>query len=910
MSTAPLEHLIRVSGALAGDDVLLDHFVTRRDDAAFEALLRRHGPRVFAVCRRVLPPDDADDAFQATFLHLLRQAATIRDRHNLRGWLLTVAHRVAMEALRRSRRRREAEAVEPATVPADPSWREACTILHEEVDRLPERFRLPLVLCYFEGFSRDEAAAQLGWSTGMVKGRLERGRWALKARLTRRGIALSAGALLFAGREAAGAVPEALLQLALNLGAGASMKPPIAALLLAPHFAGLRRVALILGLMLVAGIGAITRGRPTPDDAKATPRDAPAAKPADTTTIRGKVVGPDGKTFAGAKLSLDGEKDLGVSAADGTFAVQAPAEILNGRGIWALLASAKGYAPGWVHLPTESEDITLRLAKDDVPIQGRIVDLQGQPLAGVKVEIAMLVADNIGELLGLVRPPPPNPGDDIRKQLERHISLKPSVVGRMASATTDAEGRFRLDGVGRDRYVGLRLKGSTIRQTLVQVTTMEPLPPLPSGRPRRSPLPATFEFSVAPGRILRGVVREKGTGLPIAGARVLYEESMQSTTDAQGRYEITGLPKKAKIEVHVCAPPETHFSTSTEVADQPGLGPLEANFELLRGISVHGRVIDAATKKPIKAMLLYRALGPNPYIRSAPGGDRVNGFFTARVRPKYDGSFTVAVLPGPGAIFIMAEGGGYAGAFVDPAQFFGVELKNGMTPYGNSENLVLALGGAATTSDQQEAYQAIVLLNPPADAKEIAQDVVLTPARPVHVEVVDANGKPVPDLKVRGLTYRHSNWQPQKKSEFDVHGLNPERLRVLEFRNDAAKLVGHVELRPGMKQPVRVALEPWATVTGRLLDPDGQPMADMMLHSPGAEVNGQTTHGSLDLGTVQTDADGRFRVEGLTPGVDYKFYYRSLRPPMRSGSLPGPVTLKQGETRDLGDVRAKPNPIN
>src|SRR5262249_1221819 len=158
-----------------------------------------------------------------TFLHLLRQAATIRARHNLRGWLLTVAHRVAMEVLRRSRRRREAAAVEPATVAADPSWREACTILHEEGDRLPERFRVPLVLCCFGGFSRDEAAAQVGWSAGMVKGRLERGRQALKARLTRRGIALSAGALLFAGSEAAGAVPEALLQFTLNLGAGASM---------------------------------------------------------------------------------------------------------------------------------------------------------------------------------------------------------------------------------------------------------------------------------------------------------------------------------------------------------------------------------------------------------------------------------------------------------------------------------------------------------------------------------------------------------------------------------------------------------------------------------------------------------------------------------------------------------------
>src|SRR5258707_1072417 len=112
MSTASLEHLIRTAGELAGDDVLLDRFVTRRDGAAFEALVRRHGPRVLAVCRRLLPPDDADDAFQATFLHLLRQAATVRERQNLRGWLLTVAHRVAMAALRRANPRRERPVIE------------------------------------------------------------------------------------------------------------------------------------------------------------------------------------------------------------------------------------------------------------------------------------------------------------------------------------------------------------------------------------------------------------------------------------------------------------------------------------------------------------------------------------------------------------------------------------------------------------------------------------------------------------------------------------------------------------------------------------------------------------------------------------------------------------------------------
>src|SRR5262245_4152845 len=129
MSTASLDRLIRSVTDAAGDDVLLERFLTRRDSSCFEMLMRRHGPRVLAVCRRLLSPDDAEDAFQATFLSLLRQGSTIHDRRNLRGWLLTVAHRVAAAALRRTKGRREQGAIEVATSGADPSWREACVIL-------------------------------------------------------------------------------------------------------------------------------------------------------------------------------------------------------------------------------------------------------------------------------------------------------------------------------------------------------------------------------------------------------------------------------------------------------------------------------------------------------------------------------------------------------------------------------------------------------------------------------------------------------------------------------------------------------------------------------------------------------------------------------------------------------------
>jgi RNA polymerase sigma factor (sigma-70 family) len=181
------------------DGELLERFVVRHDEAAFTAMVSRHGPLVWGVCRRLLrDAHDAEDAFQATFLTLARKADSIRKPGALGPWLYGVAARAAAQA--RTDRARRAGATTPAPVPpADPlaelTGRELSAVLDEELARLPERCRAPLVLCYLEGRTRDEAAQQLGWSLGTFKRRLERGRGLLRSGLTRRGLALSAAML-------------------------------------------------------------------------------------------------------------------------------------------------------------------------------------------------------------------------------------------------------------------------------------------------------------------------------------------------------------------------------------------------------------------------------------------------------------------------------------------------------------------------------------------------------------------------------------------------------------------------------------------------------------------------------------------------------------------------------------------
>jgi RNA polymerase sigma factor (sigma-70 family) len=211
------------------DVELLERFVRQQDLTAFEALLRRHGPMVYQVCQRVLhQPQDAEDAFQATFVVLVKKAATISRPELLGGWLHGVAQRIAMKARGKSAQRQAREKpladrpVADVDRPAgEASWSDLRPVLDEELNRLPEKYRAPLVLCYLEGKTNDQAASQLGWSRGKVAGKLSRGRDLLRDRLARRGLSLSSvalGGMFLQGTAHAAPVPAALTGAVLQMG--------------------------------------------------------------------------------------------------------------------------------------------------------------------------------------------------------------------------------------------------------------------------------------------------------------------------------------------------------------------------------------------------------------------------------------------------------------------------------------------------------------------------------------------------------------------------------------------------------------------------------------------------------------------------------------------------------------------
>ncbi|HKB01605.1 MAG TPA: sigma-70 family RNA polymerase sigma factor, partial [Gemmataceae bacterium] len=657
--------LVRAAARSAGlgqrtDPELLTAFLAGERDA-FEALVRRHGPLVLQACRQAARCEaDAEDIFQATFVQLYQRAASIRNRPSLAGWLFRVARRSATNARRAAlrRERREARTESRSDSTTDLSWREACAVLHEELDRLPDAYRLPLLLCYLQGLSRDEAARQLGSTLDAVRGRLDRGRARLRARLLKRGISLSAGLFTAAVTSAvpAGLIPRTL--------AAARTASPILVRGLAWKAASVLTVA---ATVLVGGVihdrGAQAQPAKPAADRPAEKKEPEATK---SVTVSGRVLDPDGKPVAGAKVYVrqsemkEVDRPSARTDPDGRFTVAVPAADAEARS--SVIAVADGFAAGWQTWDGEPpEDLTLTLARDDVPIRGRILDLQGKPLARVTLTVKAVHAF-------------PKEGPNAYLEWLSGLRSRPihnTLFGAPpgpAQTVTAADGTFRLDGIGRDRAVQLSVTGQGIAYESIYPLTVPALGVKPTARTGKI-YPATFDHLTAPARPIRGTVRDAATGKPLPGLRVNgYGGAVDVTTDADGRYELPGYKKGPKYTVYVRpADGSEYFPAQAEAADQAGFDPLVIDLKVQPGIPVSGSVREKSGT-PVAGTVRYYAFAGNPNVGQIPVGD----FYTQEVAIRPDGGFTVAVLPGLGFLGIKTKGH-YPAARVDPDRFFFLE---------------------------------------------------------------------------------------------------------------------------------------------------------------------------------------------------------------------------------------------
>jgi RNA polymerase sigma factor (sigma-70 family) len=296
------------------DGQLLDRFVVRREEVVFEAIIRRHGPMVWGVCRRVLRDHhDAEDAFQATFLVFARKAASVIPREKLGNWLYGVAYQTAMKArattsVRRAREKQVPEMPEPEGGREDRRDDDLLPLLDQELSRLPEKYRIPIVLCELEGMTHREASEQLGWPIGTVSGRLSRARKILAERLDRRSVTLGGGSLMVLSSQgpATASLPMSLITsttgAATRFAAGRATTGVVSAKVAALTEGVLKEMLMTMlkfgsAILMVVALGAIgtrpfglnpraeassplrseERARPEVSGSQTTPQDSPSA---------------------------------------------------------------------------------------------------------------------------------------------------------------------------------------------------------------------------------------------------------------------------------------------------------------------------------------------------------------------------------------------------------------------------------------------------------------------------------------------------------------------------------------------------------------------------------------------------------------------------------------------------------
>jgi RNA polymerase sigma factor (sigma-70 family) len=303
------------------DQQLLERFIADKDEAAFTALVERHGAMVLAVARNVLHhSQDAEDVFQATFLVLARQAGSVRKQGSAGSWLHGVAYRLALKARTaaagRHRLASRAPLKPPEESPDDLTWRELSAILHEELDALPDKYRAPLVLCYLEGMTQDQAAEQLGLAKGTLRGRLERARLLLRNKLTRRGLApaivLLADTYRPAGTLLSGSLVSTTARTAAAFAAGRTAGVSVAVArmtegVLQEMFKTKLRSTVAL-LLLVIGLVATATGvlaaRGTPDDPLATGGPPAPARETPEKAAEGDREPPWGEAVGGWRIRV------------------------------------------------------------------------------------------------------------------------------------------------------------------------------------------------------------------------------------------------------------------------------------------------------------------------------------------------------------------------------------------------------------------------------------------------------------------------------------------------------------------------------------------------------------------------------------------------------------------------------
>jgi RNA polymerase sigma factor (sigma-70 family) len=934
-------------GGLADSD-LLNRFTQHRDEAAFEALVRRHGPMVYGVCRRLLRHDqDAEDAFQATFLVLVRKASALRSPGTVANWLYGVANRTALELRRSGARRRVKEAnvmARTGPVPDESAeWRE---FLDEELARLPDKYRSAVVLCELEGKTRREAAQELGCAEGTVASRLARGRSLLAERLARRGVALSATVLAaaFAGDRATAGVPNVLVSATVRA-AGLVVTGEAVAAVVSTRVAAategvvktmfltrLKAATAVLFIVTAAlsAAGLLFQvGAAEPPAAQApAPRDPDRAKapekPGDNVfAVTGKVVDEGGAPAVGVRVRLlAGRAHSGSTTTDAEGKFRFPFPERGDHEKLLVAEDAGGLRQGLARFGKVEDARDLR-----IPLQParsatvRVVDAQGRPVGGARLAL-----------------------------FEASI--------RMLSVDST-----RADGTAVVRYPA----GAKIAQLIAfksnlgfdYVSTLLGK----RGAGERKPLPAEVTLTLTGARTVR-VKAVDSSGRPVAGVPVCpwYVEQAGKPEDVNlgGSDAVTVMTDASGVAVFDWVPSEfqgaisflsgsPEYSYVEQIGIKPGTPDVELTMHLLRKAKISGKVRGPDGRPAAGILVEASGAGPAVHNEHAQTLTRADGSYEMLVHgeeayvvtvvddrwgaPSHVGLVVREGKPVEGLDFQLAEGTTVRGTVTVGAdrragakQWLILMMRVGEIPAvirrpgDNIYHEIQHSRGVAT--DAQGRFRFCVgtgtyqLIGPThtepvtitvTNQREIVQDFHMPRPESGRLtgKVVDHDGKPVAGAGIQGV-YQKAVGRVDLEATTAADGtFEVERVlvpAVLYARTKDRGAAGVVRIDAD-QESVTVRVGPLAAAHGRLLKDQSEVVAGGRVSYGIYVYEGEPRNSPFRVcfgGVATAGPDGRYTLKGLVPGEEYHVSFEHA--PDGPWSELRTVRPTGAETIDLGDT--------
>jgi beta-lactamase regulating signal transducer with metallopeptidase domain len=555
-----------------------------------------------------------------------------------------------------------------------------------------------------------------------------------------------------------------------------------------------------------------------------------------------------------------------------------------------IVVTSAGYGSAYCDLPEGTrleKPRTFYFPKDDVPLRGQIVSVQGKPLAGVTVSPRVLQYFETAEGKPVsLDAAAPLLNAEARS---RHVTRSDLEIGSLRRSTkTDSAGHFEIRGIGRERVVRLLISGPGIASRWISVATRSTPIEFPiAGQKQRlfanywsdatgnsssaslgfglvwvgepawcdEVLPASFKLTVEPSRVIEGTVIDDRSRQPLANVRVSSETrvpgrlmnmpgklpqprgeiSVAATTNARGEFRLVGVPQR--LNMLLAEPPESlpYFNRSVECNTlDKGNEPVKLEIRLARGILVTGRLL-GQKGRPFTGRISYFPLMNNPIVGAYADSVSV-GRTSRQLEPQFPetqadtrGRFSIPVLPGPGILLADFREPGTRRArldlSIDPNLAF-------LYAFNMEDNPTAVMTSPRPLS--LKTYGAYKGIDVPADVESAQVDLQVDAGHAVEGQVVDPRGKAVAGV----LAFGTSRDQLPPDGRFDTRALAPGRPRLLYFLQPEKGLGGSCRVEDGEAGPITVGLEPTGTIRGYLADANGKPLAHARFYLAYAEADG------------------------------------------------------------------------